>query len=297
MFPAVINERIAAAISDQMRPPPGLEFDFSRPLGEAALVPADSISWRIFRNPVSLFIGGIAAVILELAEPSVRTGVWEHSSFRRDAVMRLRRTGAAAMMTVYGPRSSAEQMIAHVVRMHARVSGETPDGTPYQANDQRLLDWVQATASFGFIEAYNRYVAPLSEAERSQAFGEGAAAARLYGALGAPTSLDGWNAMLAEMEPQLERSEIVFEFLDTLREAPIGPAASRPIQRLLIRAAVDMTPLSVRQKLGLEEQGLSAWQRPLVGLMGRVADKVPLPNSPAVQASARMGLPASHTYR
>ena len=297
MIRAAINDRLAASLSDQMKPPRGMEFDYSRPLGEAALVPADSVSWRIFRNPVSLFVGGVAAVILELAEPSVRSGVWEHSSFRRDAVTRLRRTGAAATMTVYGPRSSAEAMIAHVVRMHARVGGETPDGTPYQANDQRLLDWVQATASYGFIEAYSRFVSPLSEGERSQAFGEGAAAARLYGALGAPTSLGEWEAMLAKMEPTLERSEIVFEFLDILRHAPIGPLPLRPIQRLLIRAAVDMTPPSIRRRLGLEGQGLSPVQRRLVGLMGRAANKLRLPTSPAVQASIRMGLPADHTYR
>ncbi|MGO8049267.1 oxygenase MpaB family protein [Rhizobium leguminosarum] len=43
-------------------------------------------------------------------------GVWDYSSFRKDAVMRLRRTGAAAMMTGYGPRPVAERMIARVGR-------------------------------------------------------------------------------------------------------------------------------------------------------------------------------------
>src|SRR4029077_1396180 len=47
--------------------------DFLRPVGEAALVSPDSISWRVFKNPLSLFIGGVAAVIMELAEPRVRT--------------------------------------------------------------------------------------------------------------------------------------------------------------------------------------------------------------------------------
>ena len=78
--------------------------DFLRPVGEAALVPADSISWRVFKNPLSLFIGGVAAVILELAEPRVRTGVWEHTTFRTDPIRRLRRTGLAAMVTIYGAR-------------------------------------------------------------------------------------------------------------------------------------------------------------------------------------------------
>jgi uncharacterized protein (DUF2236 family) len=58
--------------------------DFTRPAREPALVPADSVSWQIFKNPLALFVGGVAAVILELADPAVRTGVWEHTDFRRD---------------------------------------------------------------------------------------------------------------------------------------------------------------------------------------------------------------------
>ena len=68
---------------------------------------------------------------------------------------RLRRTGLAAMITVYGARSEAERMIAGVRRMHDRVAGTTPDGVAYAANEQELLDWVQATASYGFVEAYS----------------------------------------------------------------------------------------------------------------------------------------------
>jgi uncharacterized protein (DUF2236 family) len=49
-------------------------IDFSRPLGEAALLSPDSVSWRVFKNPLSLFIVGVTAVIMELAEPRVRAG-------------------------------------------------------------------------------------------------------------------------------------------------------------------------------------------------------------------------------
>src|SRR3954467_7138418 len=97
--------------------------DFTTPAGEPALVSPDSVLWRIFKNPVALAAGGVAAVILELAEPSVRTGVWEHSGFRRDPVGRLQRTGMAAMVTVYGARSVAEAMIAGVVQVHERIAG------------------------------------------------------------------------------------------------------------------------------------------------------------------------------
>ena len=47
-------------------------------------MPADSVAWRVFRNPVALFVGGVTAVILELAEPRVRSGVWDHTTFRTD---------------------------------------------------------------------------------------------------------------------------------------------------------------------------------------------------------------------
>jgi uncharacterized protein (DUF2236 family) len=122
--------------------------DFLRPAGEAALVSADSVSWRVFKNPLSLFIGGVAAVIMELAEPRVRTGVWEHTTFRINPIGRLRRTGFGAMVTIYGARSTAEAMIARVCRMHDRVAGLTPKGKAYRANDPELLNWVQGTAAF-----------------------------------------------------------------------------------------------------------------------------------------------------
>ena len=41
----------------------------------------------------------------------------------------------AAMITVYGPKSRAEAMIAGVGRMHARVEGVTPAGVAYRADD------------------------------------------------------------------------------------------------------------------------------------------------------------------
>src|SRR5258708_30653938 len=118
--------------------------DFLRPAGEAALVSPDSVSWRVFKNPLSLFIGGVAAVILELAEPRVRTGVWEHTTFRTDPIRRLRRTGLAAIVTIYGTRGKAEAMIARIRRMHDRVAGLTPAGAICRANEPGILSWVQA---------------------------------------------------------------------------------------------------------------------------------------------------------
>ena len=275
-------------LRDLMRPPAGMAFDFSRPAGEPALTPAGGVSWRVFANPGSLFVGGVAAVLLELAEPSVRSGVWEHSGFRHDPVMRLRRTGFAAMMTVYGPRSAAEQLIARVVRMHERVQGTTPDGLAYRANDPRLLDWVHATAAFGFIEAYHRYAVPLSPAGKDAAFAEGEPAARLYGATGAPASWVAWEALLAATAPKLEGSSILAEFLRLMDEAPIVPAPLRPLQRLLVRAAVEITPEPVRSFPQLRGRGLRPGEAGVVRALARGAMLLPLGDTPPVQAARRL---------
>ncbi|MFC0205454.1 oxygenase MpaB family protein [Novosphingobium soli] len=277
-----------SAVNDLLRPPPGMAFDFSQPAGEPALAPANGTAWQVFANPVSLFIGGVAAVLLELAEPSVRSGVWDHSSFRSDPGTRLRRTGFAAMMTVYGPRSAASEVIAHVVRMHEKVRGTTPGGEAYHANDPRLLDWVQATATFGFTEAYHRYVRPLSPAEQDASFAEGEPAARLYGATGAPESWSEWERLLAATAPRLEASEVLAEFIAIMGEAPILPRAARPLQRLLVRAAVEMTPEPVRSMPQLRDLGLRRGEGALVKALARAAALVPLADAPPAQAARRL---------
>jgi uncharacterized protein (DUF2236 family) len=275
-------------IRELLRPPPGMAFDFSQPAGEPALAPRDGIAWRVFANPVVLFVGGVAAVLLELSEPSVRSGVWDQGGFRQDPAMRLRRTGFAAMMTVYGPRSAAEQMIARVVRMHERVRGTTPAGLPYRANDPRLLDWVQATAAFGFTEAYHRYLRPLSAPEKDTAFAEGESAARLYGALGAPRSWGAWEALLAETAPRLEGSAILADFLRIMTETPLVPGPMRPLQRLLVRAAVDIVPEPVASLPQLRKQGLRPGEAALVRGLARSITLLPLGDTPAAQAARRL---------
>ncbi|QOY96448.1 DUF2236 domain-containing protein [Massilia sp. UMI-21] len=276
-------------LKDLLKPPPGMAFDFSQPAGEPALAPRDGVAWRVFANPVVLFVGGVTAVLLELSEPSVRSGVWDHGGFQRDPGKRLRRTGFAAMMTVYGPRSAAEKMIARVVRMHEGVSGFTPAGLPYRASDPRLLDWVQATASFGFSEAYHRYVRPLSAAEKDAAFAEGEAAARLYGASGAPHSWAAWEALLAATAPGLEGSPILADFMRIVGAAPLLPAPLRALQGLLVRAAVHITPEPVRSLPQLRGHGLRPGEAALVRALARASALLPLGDTPPLQAARRLG--------
>ena len=294
----MLRQRLEKLFQDQLDGgSDGPAPDFTQPAGESALSHPDSVSWIVFGNPVSLFIGGITAVLLELAEPKVRSGVWDHTTFRTDPLKRMRRTGLAAMVTVYGARSVAERMIAGVRRMHDRVQGLTPDGIPYQANDPELLRWVHATAAFGFLEAYHHYVRPVSLSDRDRFYGEGVSVALLYGAHSAPATEDELKLLFSEVQPRLEESEIIFEFLDIIRDLPLLPSPLRPMNHLFVRAAIQLLPPAIRESLGLQSEGLPIGAAPLIRILGRLADRLDLDSSPANQARRRVGQSVSDNGR
>lgn len=284
-------------LRDYIAPPPGLKpVDFAAPPGAPALFAPDSVSWRVMKNPVALVVGGFAAVILELAEPRVRTGVWEHTTFRTDPLTRIRRTGYAACVTIYGPADIARAMIAGVRRAHDRIEGRTPDGVPYRANDPELLNWVHATAMYGFVEAYNRYVRAMDPADIDRFYAEGAEAAALYGVDSAPHSQAELDAVFAAMAPKLERSEIVFEFFSIVRTAQLLPL--KALQRLMARAAVSMTPDWAREKLGLGPKfGLRGGEHTLLRALSAAGERLVLEEAPPAQACKRLGLPTNYLYR
>jgi uncharacterized protein (DUF2236 family) len=273
----------------------GGAIDFSTPPGEPALAGPDSVSWQVFRNPVGLFVGGVAAVILELAEPRVREGVWTHSSFRDQPAERLRRTGMAAMVTVYGARSVAERMTAGIAQVHAGVSGTTPLGASYRASDPELLTWVHATAAFGFLSAFTTLVQPLGPDRCDAFYAEGVPAGRLYGVPAPPASQAEAQACLAAMRTRLEPSPILFEFLDIMRTAPILPPGARLLQNMLVRAAVSLLPVWARERLRLDAHwSLRGREARLLRTAARLAQRLRLDSSPASQACVRLGLPPDH---
>ncbi|MEZ5959765.1 MAG: oxygenase MpaB family protein [Hyphomonadaceae bacterium] len=284
-------------LRDYIAPPPGLKpVDFAAPPGSPALFEPDSVSWRVMKNPVALIVGGFAAVILELAEPRVRTGVWEHTTFRTDPVTRIRRTGYAACVTIYGPADIARGMIAGVVRAHDRVEGRTPSGAPYRANDPELLTWVHATAAYGFVEAYNRYVRDLGSDDTDRFYAEGAPVAALYGADKPPRTRAELKAIFAGMAPTLERSDILFEFFAILRAAPLLPV--KALQRLMLRGAVSMTPDWARETLGMgREFCLRRGELTLLRALAAAGERFVLEEAPPAQACKRLGLPSNYLYR
>ncbi|WAC20635.1 oxygenase MpaB family protein [Luteolibacter sp. SL250] len=286
--PTFLKPRLENLLRSQLDDGSGRMMDFTQPAGEPALVAADSISWRVFANPVTLVIGGITAVLLELAEPKVRSGVWDHTTFRTDPLKRMRRTGLAAMVTVYGARSQATRMISGVRRMHEQVRGTTPEGVPYEANDPELLRWVHATAAFGFLEAYHHYVTPLDQAGRDRYYAEGAPISRLYGAETAPVSEDELRELFSGMLHRLEPSGILSEFIGIMESLPLLPRPLRRFNRIFISASVGLLPPDIRMKLGLCGRSPSAAATRVLRFLARQAEGLELDSSPIMQARRRV---------
>ncbi|WP_439814213.1 oxygenase MpaB family protein [Zavarzinia sp. CC-PAN008] len=276
----------------------GWRIDYATPVGEAALHHPASVQWRVFKNPVALGVGGVAAVLMEFADARIRSGVWDHSIYKTDPIGRSKRTGIAAMVGVYGPASAARRVIAGVTNMHAKVAGTTPGGEAYKALDPELLDWVSATAGFGFLNAYDRFVSPLSEADKDRFYREGEIVARLYGVQVCPRSQADFLAMMERLAPRFEPHPIVTEFLDIIQSGKAAPGIPRVLHRALARAAVSILPPLVRDRLELGRAfDLTLADRLMLKAAGALAERVADPRAPACQASVRLGLPANFLYR
>jgi len=250
--------------------------NYAAPLGDPGLFGPDSVAWRVHANPVALAVGGIAAVILELAEPRVRSGVWDHSIFKTDPLTRMQRTGEATLITTYGPTRAAQARIDMVTRMHQRIAGVTPDGQAYAALDPELMTWVHITAGWGFLNAYHRHVAPVSPADQDRYYAEGARVGRAFGAVEVPGSAAEVEAWFDRMRPKLVPHPIIDDFLGVVAvTSPIG-LAGRALQPLVAQASIALLPADLRGSLKLPlKRGQLAAANALLPLLARIAAKAP----------------------
>ena len=276
----------------------GWKVDFREPRGEPAFFAPDSMAWRIYKNPIALGVGGVSAVLLEFADARIRSGVWDHSVFAKDPVGRSERTGTAALVGVFGPQSAARKIISGVNRMHEGVAGTTPSGESYRALDQELLAWVAATAGYGFMTAYDRFVEPLSQSEQDGFLGEGTEIAGLYGVERPVASVADFEALMRTLEPRFEAHPINVEFLDIIQSRRALRGVPISLKKAFAHAAVEILPPVVRKRLELgPEYDLTRGERAIVRGLARLAERVPDLRGPAAQASERLGLPRSFLWQ
>jgi uncharacterized protein (DUF2236 family) len=252
----------------------------------------ESVIRRLGNTPITPFLGGGSAVLLQVAHPLVAAGVVQHSDYRNDLWRRLARTLRALYLITYGSKDEAERAGATVRAVHAHVRGETsgrlgpfPAGTPYSAEDPELQLWVHATLVAASLAAYQRFVRRLSRDEQDSYYREMALVAELFGT---PPSVI--PRTLADFRDyflgQVESETIVVtvparQVAEVVLKAPL-PAPLRvlvPAHRL---ATAGLLPARIREAYGLRWNPARALALPFA------ARSVRLGSAPVLLAASRL---------
>ena len=240
-----IQHLVRSFVTGSPKPPTRL-FDPSDP----GLFEPESAIWRVHAD-VSMFIGGLRALLLQTLHEPTMTGVVEHSDYREDPLGRLHRTANYLGVTTYGPRSAALEAISRVRKIHDRVQGTMADGTPYSANDPHLLAWVHATEVDSFLRSYQRYATRRLDAARADQYvAEMAVVASLMGVENPPTDRASLRTTLHDYRPELRVTPHTREAVRFLLHPPF-PLLARPTYNVIASAAVSLLPGFARRMLWL----------------------------------------------
>ena len=222
----------------------------------------DSMMWRINREAV-LLGAGPTALLLQIAHPLVAEGVAQHSDFEADPFRRLRGTIRTTMDLVFGDGPTTDRAVRRLNGIHAGVRGESRDpaavavAASYRALDPELLLWVQVTLILTSVRAYERWVTPLSPADREQFWQE---ARRVGVRLGIPLSLSpaDWPALEAYWRRMLDPDAGPIHVSVTARR--LAPLIIRPplplvpgrLNDLLSLPGLAFLPARLRAEYGIE---------------------------------------------
>ncbi len=228
------------------------------PVSDEALFERDTPIRMVHADVVSMMVGGIRGLLLQMLHPHALQGVLDHSNFRSDMHGRLRRTARFIAVTTFGGREAAHDAIDRVNRIHDAVGGTLPDGSPYSATDPRTLAWVHVAEATSFLAAYLRHVRPdMPGSEQDEYYRQFAVIARALGADPVPVDRREAEAIFRELRGDLSASPQAREIAHlVLNQRPEG--APPAVQSLLGAEAVALLPPFARSMLGLERPGLAA---------------------------------------
>ena len=130
--------------------------------GRELVLGPDSLSWNVLGDARIYFAAGFA-LVLQVAHPTVGSGVRDHSTFQQDPWGRLLRTMDYLNLLAYGG-SEAVAVGRRLRELHKPIKGINTDGSRYHALEPEAYAWVHATLIEGAIAAHLRFIGPLSTA-------------------------------------------------------------------------------------------------------------------------------------
>lgn len=242
------------------------------PSNEAAryAVTPGSVTWRYAGDARAMTSAG-AALLLQVAHPTVAGGVREFSDFKGDPWGRLWRTLDYVNLLVYGGPDVAAATGRTMREMHKRIKGVDPQGRRYHALEPEAYAWVHATLAYGIVESHRRFGRPMDPRTIETFWGEWRDLGRLLGIRerDLPPTWAGFRVYVDGLvEERLEDNDVVRDVLFVLTRAGAPPVpwigdrtwrvATAPVSRAMGLATVALLPAGLRRKLDLE---LSSGQR------------------------------------
>ncbi|MCQ4127672.1 DUF2236 domain-containing protein [Rhodococcus erythropolis] len=117
----------------------------------------DSISWKVYQNPVVIGLAGILGSVVAMLDPIGAAGVAQHSTYMSDPLRRVRRSNAYFLTVVYGDTAMAQKAGRDLFRVHSHVNGVVPaTSESYRANH---IDALKFTYICGFPSLWDCYTA------------------------------------------------------------------------------------------------------------------------------------------
>ncbi len=208
-----------------------------------ALFAPDSVAWRVNGDIVTMMIGGVSGLLLQMLHPAVLAGVWDHSDFRSDMHGRLRRTAKFIAVTTYDHAEAGRAAIDKVNRIHRKLGGTLPDGTAYRVSDPELLAWVHVTETISFLDAWIRYAEPaMSRADQDAYFAETARIGEALHADPVPRTRAEAEALIQSVRPRLRADARTHEVAAMVMRQTIGSPAVDLAAGVIMQAGMDLLP-------------------------------------------------------
>ena len=214
-------------------------------------------------------LSGPRALLVMAAHPVAFAGFFAHTGALDDPYARLQRTATVMDAVAFGPKARADKLTAHVRAMHRTVRGELteaagpfPAGTPYRADDPKLLLWILAALAESAMLVYGRYVRSLSHDELDALWADYRVVGRQFGLRDRdmPRDIDDFRDYMDDMyacgelfvTPAARALAI-----DVVMHPPV-PLRAKPVVELVNQITIGWLPGDVRRQYGFHWDPLRA---------------------------------------
>jgi uncharacterized protein (DUF2236 family) len=240
-----------------------------------------------------LAVGGLRAIVLQVAHPAVGHGVADHSAFAIDPVARLHATLSFVYVVADGDDRLVREAARAVGRAHRPVVSARP-GVSYDARDPDLQRWVAATLHETSLRMAELVWGPLPRPLADELL---VRSGRFATVLGMPASY--WPADSADFDRYYAAASAELRFDDATagvirelvaaRKAPGWVRAGLP---LLVAFTAPLLPPGLRAQLGWQHPRAERAVAALVRVLARAYRLVPrrartLPSRRYVAAARR----------